>query len=702
MRISILLPYKENFSADSAGAVSLFVNQILKKSIYRDNTNVFGNTEAKDHLDPCYINIEFKKNFLKSSSKIYVEKFLDNKFVSKSNIIEIHNRPNYVKFIKKRFDKNIFLYFHNDPLTMEGSSKIIERKYLLENVDELIFNSNWSKNRFFSNLDISESLYTHKIHICFQSSDKVKINFKKKKKIICFIGKLNSAKGYDIFGNSIIEILNKYKDWKATVIGHEEREKINFNHPNLQILGFKNNQFVLDYLKNVSISVVCSRWEEPFGRVSLESTSRGAAVILSNRGGLLETTKHAIVLKKLNKNELVKKISILINNKKLLLTNQKTCYKNFYLTHSYVAKIIDKVRNNYKLKINLIKKKSILRIIHITNFNNRFNGRLHYNTSKRINNGFIRLGHNVLTISDRDIISNNRNFNDIKGTAALESTIINNIKNFNPDLIVIGHADSISLKTFDFIKSKKIKTCQWFLDPIGNNTPDFRKNRKRVLKNINYVDASFLTTDPHVLGPKLDNTYFMPNPSDASFETLNNYNKKCVNDVFFAMSHGVHRGKLKTGKVDGREIFLRKLIKKNKNINFDIFGMDFIEPIWGENFMKAVSNSSMGLNLSRGLPTKYYSSDRLVQLIGNGLLTFIDKKTQLNDFFSDNEVIFYDNLNDLSYKLNKYKKDFKIRNLIAKNGKNKYMKYFNSTLVCQFLINKTLKYNYKNKFFWEK
>ena len=47
----------------------------------------------------------------------------------------------------------------------------------------------------------------------------------------------------------------------------------------------------LNYLKKVSISVVCSRWQEPFGRVSLESTSRGAAVIISNRGGLLETTR---------------------------------------------------------------------------------------------------------------------------------------------------------------------------------------------------------------------------------------------------------------------------------------------------------------------------------------------------------------------------------------------------------------------------
>ena len=47
----------------------------------------------------------------------------------------------------------------------------------------------------------------------------------------------------------------------------------------------------------------------------------------------------------------------------------------------------------------------------------------------------------------------------------------------------------------------------------------------------------------------------------------------------------------------------------------------------------------MGFNLSRGLPTKYYTSNRIASLMGNGLLTFIDKKTQLDDMFNDNEVI---------------------------------------------------------------
>ena len=46
--------------------------------------------------------------------------------------------------------------------------------------------------------------------------------------------------------------------------------------------------------------------------------------------------------------------------------------------------------------------------MHITNFNERFDGRLHYNTGRRLNNGFIRNGHNVLSISDRDIIHNNK------------------------------------------------------------------------------------------------------------------------------------------------------------------------------------------------------------------------------------------------------------------------------------------------------
>ena len=110
----------------------------------------------------------------------------------------------------------------------------------------------------------------------------------------------------------------------------------------------------------------------------------------------------------------------------------------------------------------------------------------------------------------------------------------------------------------------------------------------------------------------------------------------------------------------------------------------------------------MALNLSQGKPTKYYSSDRITQLIGNGLLTFIDKKTKLNKFFNDDEVIFYNSINDLSKKIIKYSENDNLRIKIAKKGKIKYLKYFNSKIVADFMIKKTLNIKYKKKFLWEK
>jgi glycosyltransferase involved in cell wall biosynthesis len=704
MKISILLPYKENFARNYAGAVSLFVNDITKKSFFKNSTYIFGNTELKDKLSKNYINIDLKKNVFRSTSKQYVNAFLEYEKKINSDLIEVHNRPNYIRSIKKNFKNKVILYFHNDPLSMNGSKDIKERIFLLNSIDKIIFNSEWSKDRFFVNLP-NKKLLSQKTSVCFQSASKTKINFKNKKNIISFVGKLNRAKGYDLFGDAIIKILNSHPNWEARIFGDEPREKLFFEHKNLKLFGFKNNEFILNTLKKVSISVICSRWEEPFGRTSLEAASRGSAVIISNKGGLPETTPNAIILESLNSNALYKSIDNLIKNKRKLLALQKENYKNFVYTHDYVANIIDTIRKQIIPNIFFNIKRNIpLKLLHITNFNDRFNGRLHYNTGRRLNNGFIRLGHNVLNVSDRDIINKNKNISDFSGKKALQKTIIDSYNNFKADVLVLGHADAISLDTLDYIKSKNnnIKICQWFLDPLGKYGPDYIKNTNRISDKQSLLDATFLTSDPSVLSNKIENCHFIPNPCDSSFEVLENFNNNCAYDVFFAMSHGVHRGSLKKGKFDDREIFINKLVKKNKDINFDIYGMNDVQPIWGDNFLNKISKSSMGLNLSRGKPIKYYSSDRIAQLIGNGLLTFVDNGTFFKDFLTDDQIVFYDDLNDLSYKLNKYKRDEKDRKRIAHNGKKIYLEKFNSTLVADFILSKTFGYKSKNKFIWEK
>ena len=703
MNISILLPYKENYSPDYPGAVSLFVSQTIKLSKYKNDIKVYGNSNFKSTLSKNYINIELDNvNILQSQTKYYVNKFVELQKKISTDIIEVHNRPNYLKYIAK-LNSKIVLYFHNDPLEMDGSKKIKERLNLLTSCEKIIFNSLWSKKRFLIDLDNFYS-GSPKLEVINQSTNKPKVDLTNKENIITFVGKLNSAKGYDLFGGAILKVLNKHDNWSAIVIGDEPREKLIFKHKNLNIMGFQEHNKVLKILEKTSISVACSRWEEPFGRTSLEAASRGCAVIISDRGGLKETITDGIIIKNNTINNIFKSIDNLINNKISLKDLQKKSYQNFYLTNKYISKIIDNYRSvllNSIYKPNFIQKlKKELKIIHITNFNERHNGRLFYNTGKRINNGLIRLGHSVLEFSDRDILSNHRKITDITGSKYLNAKLLSVIGNYVPDLIILGHADLINVKTLRTIKIyyPQIKIAQWFLDRMDSK---WENNKKRFLDKIDIMDANFCTTDPKVLKFGHNKSInFMPNPVDKSFETLKNYkNKNLKNDVFFAMSHGVHRGILQKGKYDERENFLQKLINKLPNIKFDLYGVKNKQPIWADNFIDAISQSKIALNLSQGNASKYYSSDRFAQLIGNGLLVMIDEKTEFSNFFNKDEIVMYKDINDLSKKIIKYSNNDKLRQKTSKKGRDKYFKYFNSTKIAEFIINKT--FNVNKKYYWE-
>ena len=98
MKISILLPYKENFSPIYPGAVSLFVYETSKISKYKKNITVFGNTDYKKIFNLRYVNIKTKKTLFNSQTKTYVNDFIKIERKNNSSIIEVHNRPSTVKY----------------------------------------------------------------------------------------------------------------------------------------------------------------------------------------------------------------------------------------------------------------------------------------------------------------------------------------------------------------------------------------------------------------------------------------------------------------------------------------------------------------------------------------------------------------------------------------------------------------------------
>ena len=78
MKISILLPYKENYSINYAGAVSLFINDTTKLSKFKKSINIFGSTNFKSKLSKNYTNIELSKsNLFQSQSRFYVNRFIE-------------------------------------------------------------------------------------------------------------------------------------------------------------------------------------------------------------------------------------------------------------------------------------------------------------------------------------------------------------------------------------------------------------------------------------------------------------------------------------------------------------------------------------------------------------------------------------------------------------------------------------------------
>ena len=632
------------------------------------------------------------KSKFRSATREYISKLVKKFKYQKYDLIEIHNRPVILEELIKKIKSRYIMYFHNDPLSMNGSKTINQRLNIISNVEKIVFVSEWAQKRFF--VDLDDKLKT-KTEVVYPSVT-TKKRLPKKKNFITFIGKLNRSKGYDLFAKVIVRILNEFPNWKAYSLGDEERREIYINHKNHHELGFLKHRDVLELLDKTSISVVPSKWEEPFGRTALEASSRGCATIISNKGGLPETTNQAIVLKNLNEETLYRQIRYLIKNKKIRKHIQKNSLKNVQHIISSNTKIIDRLRleslpySNF----NFIKKK--IKILNIYNQGQKLNHRL-YNISigKKFSNGFIRNGHDVLEISDRDYVRNNRSLNFLTKRNTFQKYLLETFKNYNPDLVFFGHTKNIDHETIDNFKNinRNLIVSQWNEDPIMPSLKYSKDNILNIKRYSDVVDHTFITTHPDELikqDKKIKNTHFFFVPVDKNIEFFDVYKLNPQKDLFYAMSHGVNRAVLKEGTEDDRILFLNKLVKKIPNIRYDFYGFANKQPIWGNNFFRTLINSKMALNLSRGKPTKYYSSNRIASIMGNGLLTFIDNKVKMSHFFSNNEIVFYNNINDLSDKIKFYAKNDKLRIKIAKNGKKKYFKLFNEKRISKYIIDISL------------
>ena len=688
--IAILLPYKENFTEKKAGAASIWVKDYLNKSKLKKKSIVYGNLE--DNSKPLlqnFKNLKIGNSFVKKNIS-YTDKLYKEYLKYKFKIIEIHNRPESLLYLirKKVASKLIFVY-HNNPQDLRSSSSVKERLFIAENTDQIYFVSKWVKNKFFEDLPYS---HRNNSDILYPAIDPIK-KFPKKNNLIIFTGKLNSSKGFDIYCKSVIKILDKFKDWKALAIGNEPREKFNFKHNRFKILDWVTHNEILNYYKKSSISVVPSRWQEPFGRTAMESAAFGCATITSKRGGLPETFENSLFINKINEQELYKIIKKLIKKSIYRKKIQKINWKN--VKHK-LTDHVNKIDNLKKFFLNSsfnFNKGAKLKILHISTFDERSDHRLfNISIANKLSKGFIRNNHDVINFSYRNYLT--KNF-VTKNNTFINEKIINVAQNYRPNLVVLGHNNILESKTLSTIKGKyNSKIVLWYEDALGyrGEGPNWKNNLSLIENNNELIDQYYLTTHPDEIKTtiKRKKLKYLPIPVDPNIENLNVYEyKNRYKDLFFALSHGVNFGKLKKGKSDEREIFINQLMNKYPNIKYNILGISNELPKWNYNFYEELIKCKMSLNLSRGKPLKYTSSNRIAALIGNGIFTFIDEQTKFKEFFNENEVGFYKNLDDLGNKIEFMLSNPKKIDQYGKNGKSKYFKLFNNQRIAKNIIDNT-------------
>ena len=674
-KIFIILPFKESLNKNNAGAVSIFVKDTTRYSKYKKYIKIISSADFKE--EKLYKNRNYILNFCKKFKKTQID------------IIEIHNRPEYLHHVRKFFpNTKIKIFFHNDPLSIRNSKTKEEREFIIKNSDQIIFISNWIQKQFFKELKNINISFTRVIHHGVKKNKNIKLNNKIKN--ILFVGKLNKNKGYHIFCKVASMFKKIDPSWNFISIGNESRKEIFPINNTVKELGFLTNEKVMKYYEKSEIVIANSVWDEPLGRVPIEASSRKCLPIISNKGGLSDSKKIAFTLKYNSSNEILKFLKTITSNKQLRQKKQNLFYNNNDFDIIKISKEIDELRNELLIntkKNNLIKNKKIL---HIANFNENSDGRLFYSFANKLNNGFIKNEHIVQTISDRNYLKSNKSFfNPFNNVKKFNKKILNTLINFSPDMLLLGHVFNIDKEVFNYCRKNNIKICAWYIDSVSKEFLKGTQN-KNFIYNLNNIDHYFITSSPiifknHKYFKKIN---FIPNPIDSSIDSLVNFeNKHLEFDIFAAISHGQNRGILKKGKYDQREKILKYLTVELPESKFALFGVDEFEPIWGANFFHFLSKSKIGINISRGSYQKLYSSDRISSLIGNGLLVFMDQKTEFKKLFNNKEIVFYKNKKDLLNKLKFFLKNDKIRIDYAKSAYKKYHKYMNNKIIANYILN---------------
>ena len=329
-----------------------------------------------------------------------------------------------------------------------------------------------------------------------------------------------------------------------------------------------------------------------------------------------------------------------------------------------------------------------MRILHVGNFGSRAKGAFLHSVAPKLSRGFARAGHQVVDFADRDVARAGTVFGARKlGLAHANRMLARLAHDMRPDLLVLGHADTIRAGTIGALRSAlpAMRVLQWNVDPIFE-----ADNIARLRGKLDVVDATLVSSAGEALAPLRRagmRLGFMPNPVDFSVESGRaDLADSLPYDLFFACGHPSRPRRMLGGRAWDMDRFFAALARAVPGVRPCLAGLGGQPHLTGAAYQDALAQCAAGLNASRRQDVHLYSSDRLAHMAGNGQAILIDRATGYDSLFGPTQMAFFSSFDELAALVRRMVAEPGWRRALAEHGRRRYHDLFNETAVAAYLV----------------
>lgn len=363
MRLHALLPAKENFTSQNAGAVALTVKNFLVGSAYHSEAVVIGRPftgEALGGISYQPIRSWHRYIFGRNKGLAYgylrwLKTLAPN---ARPQLIEVHGRCKLAGMIARAVpDIPVALVLHNDPRDMTGARTATERLQLTKDLAAVIGVSDYLLRCFKDGLP-SDAMGHCGFHLARFGMDRPVASSPKKDRSILLVARMVPEKGVLEAAEAAAEILPDFPDWQLQIIGARRFEASKQTPYEKQVqaalapLGVQAKMLghlplcdVQQYQAKAAIILAPSQWQEPAGWVVVEALIAGAALITANRGGIPEYADgRAILLDTPDSGHIAAALRGLLSEPDTMIAMQQKASDGYPFTAAAMIAGIDAVR----------------------------------------------------------------------------------------------------------------------------------------------------------------------------------------------------------------------------------------------------------------------------------------------------------------------------------------------------------------------